>query len=1294
MTDINDWSRTAADNASSDSAINWAEGQAPSTVNGSARYMMARIAEWRGDIAPVRSSSGSGNAYTITAYSGLTGAYRDGEMYAFIADRTNAASCTLNVNGRGAVAMRPAVGVAHSPGEIQINQVVLVYYRAATAEFITSNTGYHVNAMTEGLLTQNITSRLLKIGDPVFSLNATPEQGRIRLTQATQTLNKADWPELNSWLSGQSYPWGSAATTFNLPPAAGYFVRIAGTNTSIDPGGPRAAGSTQTDLVKAHTHGAGTLAADSAGAHTHTLASSTGFTSAGSGVNAVGSNSSTGTTSSDGAHTHVVSGSTAANVGAENRPVNVALHLDIVASTALTASLTACFGFPYQYDGASTSAGDPGAGKWRGNSLTLASITEIYVSETDSYGVNLSGLLGSELVGSRIRFSKVAAQASQIVVTVSSAPTDDGSYRTIPVSVAVSNGSLADLDKMSLEITGGPGPTGATGATGATGSATSYDYETRAAAILATIPSGNTFLRTGGYATLGDGGHALYTKVGSEPAHAGKLQSADGAWWELSDELPNVRQFGAVGDGSTDDTAEIQSAVTFAAAGVLYFPPGIYLVSGSTASPCITLPATGIRIVGAGRYVSTIKMGSAVAAAAFVGVDASKIEFENLGFDLQATARLAWQRAMVLRGVQDVSITNCRFYRVGDGGVLLAKTGFGGSDSYGEGTLQPKRALVSGCEFTDCYGTVAIVSKYTGCEDFQVIGNRFTDACSIAVSIESENGVTDYAKRTVVSGNVISGCTYTRTGGLSTVAWGISFGELVQDCVISGNVIDVVTGDTVSAGILVSTSPSQTDEVTRVCSITGNTIRDVTASSGRGHGVLLQAGNTDATDIAVSSNVITSCEDGISIECDAGAATTGYVRGISITGNVINAPTEFGIWTSTVSSSGSLSLKDATIVGNVIRNSGSHGMSMFATESVITGNKVQGATGVGLSLLTGSDKLTISGNNITGSGSDGMSLSVTGSSITGNVSSNNGQIGGGTNYGCYITAGTNNTVTGNVFSDDQGSPTQNYGFRGTATTKLFDNDMLGNADGPIFGGLGSVNDGTFDLALNRTSASGGSWLEDPNSDRMRFWDDSAGVETWLSPGSTLAITGTTVDVTSLVYTSGGTDVAVVDGGTGSSTARGAAANLGTEYILANSGVVSSHTGTTSETTLATVTIPAGAMGPNGAVIIRVLYSWTSSANSKTPRIRFGGAAGTIYHGFTATTTTGQQMYLIIRNRNSASSQVGQPSAYAGIGSTTAAIVTSSIDTTAAVDVLIRGILGDASETISVEGYTVSIMYGA
>ena len=48
--------------------------------------------------------------------------------------------------------------------------------------------------------------------------------------------------------------------------------------------------------------------------------------------------------------------------------------------------------------------------------------------------------------------------------------------------------------------------------------------------------------------------------------------------------------------------------------------------------------------------------------------------------------------------------------------------------------------------------------------------------------------------------------------------------------------------------------------------------------------------------------------------------------------------------------------------------------------------------------------------------------------------------------------------------------------------------------------------GTLALANGGTGAS----LADPNADRILFWDDSAGVITWLTAGSGLTITDTTM----------------------------------------------------------------------------------------------------------------------------------------------------------------------------------------
>ena len=103
------WSTTAATNATADSTINYAEGQAPSTLNDSARAAMAALAKYRDDIAGIIATGGSSTAYTVTTYQNLT-ALTNGFQVAFQAHAANGASATLQVDSTSAKALRIASG--------------------------------------------------------------------------------------------------------------------------------------------------------------------------------------------------------------------------------------------------------------------------------------------------------------------------------------------------------------------------------------------------------------------------------------------------------------------------------------------------------------------------------------------------------------------------------------------------------------------------------------------------------------------------------------------------------------------------------------------------------------------------------------------------------------------------------------------------------------------------------------------------------------------------------------------------------------------------------------------------------------------------------------------------------------------------------------------------------------------------------------------------------------------------------------------------------------------------------
>jgi hypothetical protein len=142
------------------------------------------------------------------------------------------------------------------------------------------------------------------------------------------------------------------------------------------------------------------------------------------------------------------------------------------------------------------------------------------------------------------------------------------------------------------------------------------------------------------------------------------------------------------------------------------------------------------------------------------------------------------------------------------------------------------------------------------------------------------------------------------------------------------------------------------------------------------------------------------------------------------------------------------------------------------------------------------------------------------------------------------------------------------------------------------------------------------------------------------------------------------------------------------YVLAQSAVASSVTGTTTETTLASVTLPGGAMGANGQIEIISLWSYTNSANNKILKVKFGGQQ---LAAITNTTTATEQLLNRAANRNNSSSQVSF-SAFStgGIGTSTNAINTFAVNSDSDVTIALTGQLANTGETITLESYIIKV----
>lgn len=131
MSDIrsSDWSIVADDNNQSP-PNGWPENQLPSSVNNSAREMMAAIKRSWNDDHPVNITAGSSSAYTVITSASST-AYATGDAYVLRMNHESTGTSTLNVNGIGARIIKKFGDTDTASGDIKANQIVQVAYDPA-----------------------------------------------------------------------------------------------------------------------------------------------------------------------------------------------------------------------------------------------------------------------------------------------------------------------------------------------------------------------------------------------------------------------------------------------------------------------------------------------------------------------------------------------------------------------------------------------------------------------------------------------------------------------------------------------------------------------------------------------------------------------------------------------------------------------------------------------------------------------------------------------------------------------------------------------------------------------------------------------------------------------------------------------------------------------------------------------------------------------------------------------------------------------------------------------------------
>jgi Pectate lyase superfamily protein len=150
----------------------------------------------------------------------------------------------------------------------------------------------------------------------------------------------------------------------------------------------------------------------------------------------------------------------------------------------------------------------------------------------------------------------------------------------------------------------------------------------------------------------------------------------------------NVKEYGAVGDGVTNDTAAFNAALaslSTAGGGRCLVPKGTYLISANT-NPAITSHvSSNVHLVGEGRDVSMLKIAG-TPAGNFLFCSGDNWSVEGLTIDMQDYFIPRAGFAAIVATGNNWRITNCAIAKMGRVGINIK----GGADGYVDGNLITK----------------------------------------------------------------------------------------------------------------------------------------------------------------------------------------------------------------------------------------------------------------------------------------------------------------------------------------------------------------------------------------------------------------------------------------------------------------------------------------------------------------------------------------------------------------------------------------------------------------------------
>lgn len=362
----------------------------------------------------------------------------------------------------------------------------------------------------------------------------------------------------------------------------------------------------------------------------------------------------------------------------------------------------------------------------------------------------------------------------------------------------------------------------------------------------------------------------------------------------------NVKDYGAIGDGTTDDTTDIQAAITTAKTvnGSVVFPPGTYLVTNLTITGNVSLFSYG---------GATIKQSAYVGNMISISGTGVKVSFDNITFDGNQSTQVSSSNNAIIDVEAAGSATDTfLFYAENCTFINQAYTSI-----YARGDLSSvgmEYFNINECEFySGAEGSSSYDPRYLTLVDggnFIVTNNVFdylatpTGTGVVGVFVSTTDTATPFYSAATIANNV-----FRNTGRLATNAIGVidlyTYGEnvLIQGNKFYDSKYSPIKGKTNSRSVIIENNfmdgsgtaaginlnPATFDTTRDNFQILNNIVRNMGS-----HGIVIDALTGDfANRVNVIGNIIDTC-GGTGIQLNR-------VNNSVIQGNQINTATLQGI---------------------------------------------------------------------------------------------------------------------------------------------------------------------------------------------------------------------------------------------------------------------------------------------------------------------------------------------------------------------------------------------------------------